>query len=134
MLSSLHPCVPFCSLPFLPSPAMPIRDRRFSAVFIERLADFFFLLPPPPLFPPSGTRHSYFSSISPSPTLPSACHTTQDPIHALQESLKKIENDKAKFHQYTKACTDRREREKIQLAQAQKAKEDMSEFSVWNLG
>jgi hypothetical protein len=61
-----------------------------------------------------------------SPPLPS--RTQQDPIHALQDSLKKIDNDKAKFHQYTTAITDRRESSKVQLAQAQKAKEDMSEF------
>ncbi|ORY87406.1 HEC/Ndc80p family-domain-containing protein [Leucosporidium creatinivorum] len=52
-------------------------------------------------------------------------NATPDPIIALQDSLKKIDNDKIKFNTFTKACTDRRESSKAQLAAAQRAKEEL---------
>lgn len=48
----------------------------------------------------------------------------QDPVIALEEALQKIENDKVKFVNYTKACADRRDSSKAQLAMAYKAKEE----------
>lgn len=52
---------------------------------------------------------------------------TQDPIIALEDSLKKIENDKLKFHNYTKACNDRRDQGKLQMEAARKLKDDLRE-------